>query len=551
MSEIPLRGDRAARDSINYPSLHASDLENGTPIQHMPASPAQGEIPIWNETEGKWETLLETRICVFRTNDLMGVYTPDDDGFASAIADAAPGDKLYLPICILDEDHTIDKNLWIFGTNDEFSIIRGTLTLQANVIIYHCLISKYYSTELCTTIKMDTGCSSLALYNCQIYTNNVSGSIAIEMAADSQALYIYRSMIYSLGDGHGIEVTATNPETCFAEVSFTTLNCVYAYNPDLFVNFITTNCWFAAGINTVGVPGSVREGHQILDDSTPKTQRSNLNLIGFTLTDHADTDTLDVEVTGGGGGGDAADITYTPDDDTDWIDNTDPGNVDGALDQLADRVETLEGAGPPDASDITYDVSVAADWTDDTDPGNTDDALDQLAARVTDIEESAPHSPDASGVTYTPDVATDWIDDTDPGNVDGALDQLAERVTDIESVAVPNGQALFYISGDLTTGEKDFIIPNVTGRSLTISKVYLIAKTGPTGADVIVDVHKDGTTIFTTQSNRPVITAGNTTGQSTTIEVATWADASYLTVHVDQIGSTLPGSNMTVVIVYA
>jgi hypothetical protein len=42
---------------------------------------------------------------------------------------------------------------------------------------------------------------------------------------------------------------------------------------------------------------------------------------------------------------DAADITYTPDVAADWDSSTDPGDVDAALDQLADRVDDLEGAG--------------------------------------------------------------------------------------------------------------------------------------------------------------------------------------------------------------
>ncbi len=39
---------------------------------------------------------------------------------------------------------------------------------------------------------------------------------------------------------------------------------------------------------------------------------------------------------------DAADLSYTPDDLTDWDGATDPGNIDGALDELADRVKALE-----------------------------------------------------------------------------------------------------------------------------------------------------------------------------------------------------------------
>ena len=41
---------------------------------------------------------------------------------------------------------------------------------------------------------------------------------------------------------------------------------------------------------------------------------------------------------------DAADVTYTPVDATDWDTDTDPGNVDDALDQLANRLIVVEGA---------------------------------------------------------------------------------------------------------------------------------------------------------------------------------------------------------------
>jgi hypothetical protein len=39
-----------------------------------------------------------------------------------------------------------------------------------------------------------------------------------------------------------------------------------------------------------------------------------------------------------------------------------------------------------DAGDVTYTPGTAADWDSDTDPGDLDDALDQLAERVDDLE---------------------------------------------------------------------------------------------------------------------------------------------------------------------
>ena len=56
---------------------------------------------------------------------------------------------------------------------------------------------------------------------------------------------------------------------------------------------------------------------------------------------------------------DAADVTYTPADLTDWTGSADPGDVDQALDQLADRV-TAGGGGLPNPFALTADISPAA-----------------------------------------------------------------------------------------------------------------------------------------------------------------------------------------------
>lgn len=80
-----------------------------------------------------------------------------------------------------------------------------------------------------------------------------------------------------------------------------------------------------------------------------------------------------------------------------------------------------------------------------------------------------------------------------------------------------------------------------------IDQVRASVGTAPTGATLIVDVNKNGTTIFTTQSRRPAIAiSGNTAINSGAIEVASLAAGDYLTVDIDQIGSTVPGSDLTV-----
>jgi len=112
------------------------------------------------------------------------------------------------------------------------------------------------------------------------------------------------------------------------------------------------------------------------------------------------------------------------------------------------------------------------------------------------------------------------------------------------------GQAIFTIEGDVSVGSGSIRIYNHLGRTAHIIGVYLAADTAPVGADMIIDIHKSGTTIFTNQANRPRIVDGNNTGNTTTIDVPNWANGSYLTMDRDQVGSGTAGSDLTVTVVY-
>ena len=74
--------------------------------------------------------------------------------------------------------------------------------------------------------------------------------------------------------------------------------------------------------------------------------------------------------------------------------------------------------------------------------------------------------------------------------------------------------------------------------------------TAPVGASVIADVNLNGTTVFTTQANRPTIVAGAFTDLAEAADG--WPTGTtvgmYLTVDIDQIGSTTAGSDLNVVI---
>lgn len=81
--------------------------------------------------------------------------------------------------------------------------------------------------------------------------------------------------------------------------------------------------------------------------------------------------------------------------------------------------------------------------------------------------------------------------------------------------------------------------------------VTAAVNTAPTGASLILDVNKNGTTIFTNQVNRPTIAASAfATTTEPTPNVTTIASGDYLTVDRDQIGSTVAGSDITVFIRY-
>lgn len=119
----------------------------------------------------------------------------------------------------------------------------------------------------------------------------------------------------------------------------------------------------------------------------------------------------------------------------------------------------------------------------------------------------------------------------------------------------PPGAATTYIpipfvGGDAATGVLSVAAgawrwPNNTGSTLTIVRVSAIVATAPTGANLICDVNVNGSTIWATQGNRITIAAGATTGTTTTFNTTTIANGSYLTADVDQVGSGVAGSYLT------
>lgn len=99
----------------------------------------------------------------------------------------------------------------------------------------------------------------------------------------------------------------------------------------------------------------------------------------------------------------------------------------------------------------------------------------------------------------------------------------------------------------VTTGTLRFRMPFAA----TIIGVSASVGTAPTGSSIIVDVNKNGTTIFTTQANRPAIAiSAFEAAEVTNMNITSLAIGDYITVDIDQIGSTIAGSDLTVFVRY-
>jgi hypothetical protein len=96
----------------------------------------------------------------------------------------------------------------------------------------------------------------------------------------------------------------------------------------------------------------------------------------------------------------------------------------------------------------------------------------------------------------------------------------------------------WYITGSLGTGTEQggaWIVP----QSLTIEKVYIYCKITGSAGSTIVDINKNGTTIFTTQANRPTLAYDDADkkAESGTPEVTDLAEGDVVSIDIDQIAT--------------
>lgn len=122
---------------------------------------------------------------------------------------------------------------------------------------------------------------------------------------------------------------------------------------------------------------------------------------------------------------------------------------------------------------------------------------------------------------------------------------LATRIGTEVKNRVASPPVVFQAQGTLTVRTGALRFP-VLGGTYTIEAVRATVGTAPTGAAVIVDVNKNGTTIYGTQTNRPTIAVTTNAANGGTASVTSVTTGDYLTVDIDQIGSTVAGADLVV-----
>ena len=101
-------------------------------------------------------------------------------------------------------------------------------------------------------------------------------------------------------------------------------------------------------------------------------------------------------------------------------------------------------------------------------------------------------------------------------------------------------------AGDLAVGTSKAFVPVPFNMEITKVKAQVLA--APTGSSLILDINVNGSSIYTTQANRPTITAGDYLIEAELPDDVSLETDDMITIDIDQVGSTVAGSNLAVTI---
>jgi hypothetical protein len=245
--------------------------------------------------------------------------------------------------------------------------------------------------------------------------------------------------------------------------------------------------------------------------------------------------------------------------DTDWYEISDaPSTSTNALQELLDDTVEARDAALAALEDLAGHLA-AGDFNGPTgDPGPTG-APGAVGAPGDPGPAGSPGAPGAAGTPGaagspgTPGAAGAPGAKGDPGvgiPAGGATTQVVTKKsgTDYDTEWVYQKRAIsFYLDGNCAVKANAMSV--LAPFALTIKGVRLAVDTAPTGASLIIDVHKNGTTMYTTQGNRPTITATNTSATATLPDITAIALGDKITLEIDQVGSTVAGANLSLIVI--
>jgi hypothetical protein len=110
--------------------------------------------------------------------------------------------------------------------------------------------------------------------------------------------------------------------------------------------------------------------------------------------------------------------------------------------------------------------------------------------------------------------------------------------------------ATFALSGGLTApmvGTLRFRFPFAA----TLEGVSAAVNTAPTGASIVLDVNKNGVSIYPISAHPTILATTFDSGVEAVPDTTGIVSGDYLQVDVDQVGSIIPGSDLTVFIRYS
>jgi hypothetical protein len=128
---------------------------------------------------------------------------------------------------------------------------------------------------------------------------------------------------------------------------------------------------------------------------------------------------------------------------------------------------------------------------------------------------------------------------------------FAAEANDAVDIGIADNQVVrFYISGTIAAATEQGGAWEAPADGVIRAVTAYVKTTGDTGDATLIDVNIAGTTIFTTQTNRPSIAYNDADGKAsqTTIENSAFSAGELITVDVDGIPSGTSSTELTVVI---